>query len=289
MDMDMDMDVEITQHRRPAFFSPGYAGRSVAQLLPEHPSPPDTPRQNHLLAALPDDEYQRLLPHLVAVELPKGHVICQSGCRLSSVYFPTDSVISLQYDTEDGAAVEISVVGNEGMIGIALFMGGDSTPDRAVVQSPGRAYRLDGARLKDEFSRGDVLNDSLLRYAHAVITQMAHAAVCNRKHSVEQRLCRRLLLSLDRLPSNELVMTQELIADMLGVRREAVTEAAGKLQLSGMISYRRGHITVLDRPGLEHSACECYALVKREFDRLLPKASSTRTQRLASPTHSIQG
>ena len=202
--------------------------------------------------------------------MPLGHVLYESGGSLQYVYFPTDSIISLLYVMEDGASAEIAVVGNEGMVGVALFMGGETTPNRAIVQVAGTAYRLRGQFLKQEFSRSGALQQLLLRYTQALLTQMAQTAVCNRHHSVDQQLCRWLLLSLDRLPSSELTMTQELIGNMLGVRREGVTAAAGKLQAAGAIHYSRGHITVLDRSMLEERCCECYAVVKREFDRLLP-------------------
>jgi CRP-like cAMP-binding protein len=228
------------------------------------------PRQNHLLRALPAPEAERLLPHLEFVPMPLGNVLYESGSQLRYVYFPTTSIISLLYVMEDGASAEIAVVGNEGMVGVALFMGGETTPSRAVVQSAGHAYRLKGQTLKEEFRRAAGLQHLLLRYTQALLTQMAQTAVCNRHHSVDQQLCRWLLLSLDRLPTNKLTMTQELIANMLGVRREGVTEAAGKLQTAGLINYSRGHITVLDRPRLEAQACECYGVVKKEFDRLLP-------------------
>ena len=203
-----------------------------------------------------------------------GEVLYESGSQLRHVYFPTTSIVSLLYVMEDGASAEIAVVGNEGIIGIALFMGGESTPSRALVQSAGHAYRFKGELLKEEFHRSGALQHLLLRYTQALITQMAQTAVCNRHHSVHQQLCRWLLLSLDRLPSNELTMTQELIANMLGVRREGVTEEAGKLQQAGLIHYSRGRITVLDRPGLEQKTCECYAVVKTEFDRLLPDVTA---------------
>lgn len=229
-----------------------------------------TPQQNHLLAALPAEVWQRLHPHLERVSLSLGQVLYESGDELRHVYFPTDSIVSLLYVMESGASAEISVVGNEGLIGIALFMGGESTPSRAVVQSAGYAYRLLGQRLKDEFNRHGEMLLLMLRYTQSLITQMAQTAVCNRHHSIDQQLCRWLLLSLDRLPSNRLTMTQELIANMLGVRREGVTDAAGKLQKHGVIEYSRGQITVLDRPKLETLSCECYAVVKKETDRLLP-------------------
>jgi CRP-like cAMP-binding protein len=229
------------------------------------------PQQNHILAALPAKERERLFPHLKLVPMPLGMVLYESGDALRHIYFPTDSIVSLLYVLKDGASAEIAVVGNEGAIGVALFMGGETTPSRAIVQSAGSAYRLMGSRLKQEFSRhGDMLH-VLLRYTQSLITQMAQTAVCNRHHSVDQQLCRWLLLSLDRLPSNHLKMTQELIANMLGVRREGVTEAAGKLQKKGVIRYNRGQITVLDRRRLEELSCECYAVVKKESDRLLPQ------------------
>jgi CRP-like cAMP-binding protein len=228
-------------------------------------------RQNHLLAALSAEEYERLVPNLELVPMPLGHVLYESGSELRSVYFPTTSIVSLLYVMLDGASAEIAVVGNEGLIGVALFMGGETMPNRAVVQSAGHAYRLNGQLLKEEFNRSDGLQHLLLRYTQALLTQMAQTAVCNRHHTLDQQLCRWLLLSLDRLPSDELVMTQELIANMLGVRREGVTEAAGNLQKSGLIKYSRGHITVLDRVGLEERVCECYAVVRREFERLLPE------------------
>ena len=231
---------------------------------------PHDPRQNHLLAALPADERARLLPHLELVPMLLGDVLYESGSELRHVYFPTTAIVSLLYVMIDGASAEIAVVGNEGIIGVALFMGGETMPNRAVVQSAGHAYRLKGQLLKQEFNRSGEMQHLLLRYTQALLTQMAQTAVCNRHHSLDQQLCRWLLLSLDRLPSNELMMTQELIANMLGVRREGVTEAALKLQNDGLIHYARGHISVLDRPGLEKRVCECYAVVKKEYDRLLP-------------------
>ena len=228
-------------------------------------------RQNHLLAALPGMELERLVGDLELIPMPLGDVLYESGSQLGHVYFPTTSIVSLLYVMEDGASAEIAVVGNEGIIGVALFMGGETTPSRAVVQSAGFAYRLKGQLLKREFTRSPSMQQLLLRYTQALLTQMAQTAVCNRHHSVDQQLCRWLLLSLDRLTSNELTMTQELIANMLGVRREGVTEAAGKLQDAGLIHYSRGRITVVDRPGLEAQACECYRVVKKEFDRLLPE------------------
>ena len=228
------------------------------------------PKQNHLLDALLADEFERLLPNLEQVELPLGKVLYESGGLLEHVYFPTNSIISLLYVMKDGASAEIAVMGNEGILGISLFMGGETTSSRAVVQSGGHAYRLKAQLLKDEFNRGGHLQRLLLRYTQALITQMAQTAVCNRHHTIEQQLCRWLLLSIDRLSSDELIMTQELIANMLGVRREGVAEAAGKLQRLGLINYSRGHITVLDRKKLEKNSCECYQVVKAEFDRLLP-------------------
>lgn len=227
-------------------------------------------KDNHLLAVLPVSEWERISPHMVLVEIPLGKVIYESGDRLEYVYFPTTAIISLLYVMEDGASAEIAIVGNEGLVGIALFMGGETTPSRAVVQSAGYAYRLNARTLKDEFHRAGAMQRLLLRYTQALITQMAQTAVCNRHHSIDQQLCRWLLLSMDRLPNNELRMTQELIANMLGVRRPGVTEAAMKLQNAGLIRYSYGHIEVLDRPGLEARVCECYGVVKREFDRLLP-------------------
>jgi CRP-like cAMP-binding protein len=234
------------------------------------PATEPKPQQNHLLAALHTDIQQRLFPHLERVPMTLGKVLYEPGDTLRHVYFPTDCIVSLLYVMESGASAEISVVGNEGILGVALFMGGESTPSRAVVQSSGTAYRLLGQKLKDEFNRHGELMVLMLRYTQALITQMAQTAVCNRHHSVDQQLCRWLLLSLDRLSSNQLTMTQELIANMLGVRREGVTEAAGKLQKLGVIEYSRGQITVLDRPLLELMCCECYAVVKKETDRLLP-------------------
>jgi CRP-like cAMP-binding protein len=234
-------------------------------ILPAH-----QPQQNRLLAVLPEAERGRLFPHLEQVPMKLGHVLYEPGVALQHVYFPADSIVSLLYVMENGASAEIAVVGKEGIVGISLFMGGETTPSRAVVQSAGYAYRLPAPLLKEEFGRSGAVQHLLLRYTQALLTQMAQTAVCNRHHSVEQQLCRWLLLSLDRLSDNNLTMTQELIANMLGVRREGVTEAAGKLQTAGLISYSRGKIIVLDRPRLEKKACECYAVVKTEFDRLLP-------------------
>jgi len=231
---------------------------------------PGMPEQNHLLASLPAAEWGRLSEKMELTSMPLGHVLYESGDTMRHVYFPTNSIISLLYVMENGASAEIAIVGNEGIVGISLFMGGETTPSRAIVQSAGNAYRVAGQYLKDEFYRAGPLQRLLLRYTQALITQMAQTAVCNRHHTVEQQLCRWLLMSLDRLASNELSMTQELIANMLGVRREGVTESAGKLQKLGLIGYSRGHIRVLDRAALEAHACECYAVVKKEFDRLLP-------------------
>jgi CRP-like cAMP-binding protein len=229
------------------------------------------PGQNHLLGALPPDEALRWMPLLESVDLPLGHVLYESGGALAHVYFPTTAIVSLLYVMENGASAEIAVVGNEGIIGVSLFMGGESTPSRAVVQSAGHGFRLKANIMKEEFNRAGPVLHLLLRYTQALITQMAQTAVCNRHHTLDQQLCRWLLLSLDRLQGNQLVMTQELIANMLGVRREGVTEGALKLQRAGLISYARGHITVLDRAGLEKRSCECYSVVKKEYDRLLPE------------------
>lgn len=228
------------------------------------------PKQNRLLAALPDADFDRLAAALEFVDLPLGQTLYEPGARQPYVYFPTTTIISLIYIMEDGSAAEIAVVGHEGLLGISLFMGGGTTPSRAIVQSTGGAYRLPSQVLQGEFDRAGALMHLLLRYTQALITQMGQTAVCNRHHSVDKQLCRWLLMSLDRLEKPELTMTQELIANMLGVRREGVTEAAGKLQGAGIISYTRGHITVLDRPKLERRVCECYRVVKKEYDRLLP-------------------
>ena len=228
------------------------------------------PRQNHLLAALPIAEWARWLPALEPVDMPLGEVLYESGVAMTHVYFPTTSIVSLLYVMEDGASAEIAVVGNEGIVGVSLFMGGETTPSRSVVQSAGEGFRMRAQLLKDEFNRSGPVLHLLLRYTQALITQMAQTAVCNRHHSLDQQLCRWLLLSVDRLQKPELVMTQELIANMLGVRREGVTEAAVHLQRAGLIHYKRGHITVIDRAGLERRTCECYAVVKKEYDRLLP-------------------
>ena len=231
--------------------------------------------QNRLVAVLPESESARLIPRLEFVKLPLGKALYESGDQLNHVYFPTTAIVSLLYELENGASAEIAVVGFEGIVGIALFMGGDTMPNKAVVQSAGHAYRLNGQVLKQEFNRAGEFQHLLLRYTLALLSQMAQTAVCNRHHSVDQQLCRWLLLSLDRLPANELSMTQELIANMLGVRREGVTEAAGKLQNAGLIHYSRGRIVVLDRPGLEKRVCECYEVVRREFSRLLPDVIAT--------------
>jgi len=231
-----------------------------------------TPDQsaNELLAAMPPDAWLRIAPQLELVDLPLGKVLYESGSQIAHVHFPINAIVSLLYVMENGSSAEIAVAGNEGLVGIALFMGGDTTPSRAVVQSAGQGYRLSAAHIKGEFNRGGPVLHLLLRYTQALITQMSQTAVCNRHHSLDQQLCRWLLLSMDRLSGNELVMTQELIANMLGVRREGVTEAALKLQKGGLIHYTRGRITILDRPALEHRVCECYAVVKKEYDRLLP-------------------
>jgi len=233
-------------------------------------APARSPRQNRLLAALPEPDYRALVPHLEAMAMPLGLAVYESGGAQGYVYFPVDSIVSLLYVLENGASTEIAVTGNEGIVGISLFMGGETTPSRAVVQSGGHGYRVRAAVLKRQFESGGETQHLLLRFTQALITQMTQTAVCNRHHAVVQQLCRWLLLMLDRLPSDDVQMTQELIANMLGVRREGVTEAAGKLQAEGLIEYRRGHIKVLDRPGLEASVCECYSVVRREYDRLLP-------------------
>ena len=231
---------------------------------------PDNPRQNHLLSCLPDAEWQRWSPQLELVDLPLGKVLYESGAPLTFVHFPTSAIVSLLYVLENGSSAEIAVVGFEGVVGISIFMGGGTTPNRSVVQSAGKGYRLRAAAIKSEFESSTAVLHLMLRYTQALITQMSQTAVCNRYHSLDQQLCRWLLLSLDRLHTNELVMTQELISNMLGVRREGVTEAALKLQAAGLIRYARGHISVLDRPMLERRTCECYQVVKQEYDRLLP-------------------
>jgi len=236
--------------------------------------PPRSPKDNRLLAILPPATYDKLEPFLEPTPLPLGMAVYESGGKQGYVYFPTSAIVSLLYVLENGSSAEIAITGNEGLVGISLFMGGETTPSRAVVQSAGAGYRLKASVMKTAFDLDGDLQHLLLRYTQALITQMAQTAVCNRHHSVDQQLCRWLLLSLDRLPANELVMTQELIANMLGVRREGVTEAAGRLQAAGLINYRRGHITVLDRAGLEARVCECYAVVKKEYDRLLSVRAS---------------
>jgi CRP-like cAMP-binding protein len=239
------------------------------------PTPLSNPLENQLLAALPDSETGLVLPLLESVDMPLGKVLFESGSPITHVYFPTTSIVSLLHVMEDGASAEIAVVGYEGIVGISLFMGGISTPSRAVVQSAGRGFRLKADLMKQAFNRAGPMMHLLLRYTQALITQKAQTAACNRHHSLDQQLCRWLLLSLDRLRGNELVMTQELIANMLGVRREGVTEAAGHLQQAGLIRYQRGHITVLDRAGIEQRSCECYTVVKKEYDRLLPAEIAT--------------
>jgi CRP-like cAMP-binding protein len=242
-------------------------------------SSPHNPSQNHILAALPPADFEPLAAHLELVPLALGEILYEPGSQLQHAYFPTTAIVSLHYVTESGASAETAGVGNEGVVGISLFMGGDTTPSSAVVQTAGHAYRLERHLLKQEFNRGGLLHRVLLRYTQALITQMNQTAACNRHHSVEQQLCRWLLLTLDRLPSNELVMTQDLVASMLGVRREGITEAAGNLQRGGLIRYRRGHISVLERHGLEAAACECYAVVKKELSRLM---SDVRYRQTAS-------
>lgn len=237
---------------------------------------PVTPHQNQLLAALPPADLAPLTPYLELVPMPLGQMLFEPGILMRHAYFPTTSIVSLHYVTESGASAETAGVGNEGVVGVSLFMGGDTTSSSAVVQTAGQAWRLDRHTLKAEFNKGGALQRLLLRYTQALMTQMAQTAVCNRHHSVEQQLCRWLLLTLDRLPDRELVMTQELVASMLGVRRESVTDAAGHLQAAGYIRYRRGHIGVLDRAGLERSVCECYGVVKKELDRLLSDVKHTQ-------------
>lgn len=233
------------------------------------------PRQNRLLAALPEAEWQRWLPHLEGVQLALGEVLYEAGRKPTYVYLPTTAIVSLLHVLEDGSSAEIAVVGNDGLVGVSLFMGGESTPSRAVVQSAGEGVRLKPSLMLQEFNRAGPVLHLLLRYTQALITQMAQTAVCNRHHSLDQQLCRWLLLSLDRLQGPEIVMTQELIANMLGVRREGVTAAARDLQKAGLIRYRRGHILVTDRAGLERRTCECYSVVKKEYDRLLPEVIAT--------------
>ena len=240
-----------------------------AMVMTTSSSPLHSPMQNQLLAALPAADFAAIAEHLEGVPMPLGHMLYEPGTQLRHAYFPTTSIVSLHYVTETGASAETAGVGNEGVVGVSLFMGGDTTPSSAVVQTAGHAYRLDRHVLIEEFNRAGALQRLLLRYTQALMTQMAQSAVCNRYHSVEQQLCRWLLLTMDRVPARELVMTQELVASMLGVRRESVTEAAGNLQTAGYIRYRRGHIAVLDRNGLEARSCECYGVVKKELGRLL--------------------
>jgi CRP-like cAMP-binding protein len=243
------------------------------------------PMQNHLLAALPAEIFERISPNLELFPMPLGEVLYESGGQLQHVYFPTTSILSLHYVMENGATAEIAGVGNEGVLGISIFMGGNTTPSRAIVQTGGHGYRLKTRLMLEEFNRAGPMMHLMLRYTQALITQISQTAVCNRHHSVEQQLCRWLLLTLDRLPSNELTMTQELVASMLGVRREGITEIAGNLQRDGLISYRRGHITVIDRSGLEKYACECYNVVKQEFARLLNDTGSVNNP---SAGHSVE-
>lgn len=231
---------------------------------------PRDPRQNHVIAALPAEDYARLAPSFEPVPMPLGDVLYEPGTQMAHVYFPTTAIVSLLYVMENGQSAEIAVVGSEGIVGVSLFMGGNTTPSRGIVQSAGHAYRLKGKLLKEEFYRAGPMQRLLLRYTQALLTQMAQTAACNRHHTIDQQLCRWLLLCIDRLPADNLEMTQELIANMLGVRREGVTEAAGRLRKSGLITYSHGKITVLDRAGMEARVCECYGVVRKEFDRLLP-------------------
>jgi CRP-like cAMP-binding protein len=267
----------VTQHVTDQLPAPSQNRASHRSELSAHPTltvlAPEA-KKNHLLSALPRAVFERWLPLLEVVELPLGLVLYESGSTLSHAYFPTTAIVSLLYVMEDGASAEIAVVGNEGVVGVSLFMGGESTPSRAVVQSAGYGVRLTSDAIKAEFTSSAPVMQLLLRYTQALITQMAQTAVCNRHHTVDKQLCRWLLLSLDRLQGNELTMTQELIANMLGVRREGVTEAALKLQQAGLIAYSRGHISVRDRAGLELRTCECYGVVKKEYDRLLPAVDS---------------
>jgi CRP-like cAMP-binding protein len=253
--------------------SKGQASKQQAPSMPSSKSPGANPRNNQLLAALPKEDWLRWKNVLEIVDLPLGQVLYEPGDAITSMVFPTTAIVSMLYVMEDGASAEIAVVGFEGLVGISIFMGGESTPSRAVVQSAGMGFRLPAQFVKDEFNRSHTVMHLLLRFTQALITQMAQTAVCNRHHSVDKQLCRWLLLSLDRLRGNELVMTQELIANMLGVRREGVTEGALKLQDAGLIRYSRGRIAILDRPGLEERTCECYKVVKNEYDRLLPSAT----------------
>jgi CRP-like cAMP-binding protein len=248
-----------------------YTHRTFAACLPRTDMPGlHFPRQNHLLSCLPEADFARIEPHLELVEIALGEVLYESGMQIRHVHFPTTAIVSLLYVMKDGASAEIAVVGNEGIVGVSLFMGGETTISRALVQSAGHAYRLRGKIIKEEFCRAGPMQHLLLRYTQALLTQMSQTAVCNRHHTLDQQLCRWLLLSFDRLSTSELVMTQELIANMLGVRREGVTEAAGNLQRAGLIEYHRGHIKLLDRTAMEGRVCECYGVVKREFARLLP-------------------
>ena len=249
---------------------------------------PESPNQNHLLAALPAAEFERLAPHLELAEMLLGDVLYESGGLLQHVYFPTTAILSLHYVMENGSSSEIAGVGNEGVLGISLFMGGHTTPSRAVVQTGGQGYRLKAQLMLQEFKRAGLMQQLMLRYTQALITQMSQTAACNRHHTLLQQLCRWLLLTLDRMPTNELIMTQELVASMLGVRREGVTEAAGKLQQAGIIRYRRGHITVVDRTGLEAQVCECYDVVKKEFARLLPDVLQRQDILLQSPNARLE-
>jgi CRP-like cAMP-binding protein len=236
-----------------------------------------SPLRNRLLAALPPEDFERLVPDLELVSVLVGDVICESGAQMPHAFFPTSSIVSLQYVMENGSSAEIAGVGSEGLVGVSLFMGGETALSRSIVQTGGQGFRLRKGVLLDEFNRGEAMMRLLLRYTQALIAQMSLTAACNRRHSLEQQLCRWLLLTLDRMPGNELIMTQELIASMLGVRREGVTEAAGRLQQAGIINYRRGHITVLERAGLDSRVCECYGVVKKEFDRLLPESATARS------------
>jgi len=242
---------------------------------------PHNPMQNSLLAALPADEFSRLSPHLELVPMPFGKVIYESGSKLQHLYFPTTCILSVLYALADGGSSEIAVVGNEGILGVSLFMGGETTPSRAMARSSGFAYRIKAQVVRNEFNRGGTFMQLLLRYTQALMVQVAQTAVCNRHHTVEQQLCRCLLLSHDRLPTDSLAMTQELISSILGVRREGVTEAAGKLQRAGYISYSRGRIEVINRPELENSVCECYAVVKTEYDRLIPNARKNKYSQMS--------